>query len=186
MGSRGSSSGGMGGGGASSSRASFMSNERNMEDYAVAVGMFDRDFLATADGKAALQEFMEGEIEAGLTEQEMRQAIRDAGSSSDRDTRTTGSSGSYSVSEVPSRIQSFTTVGTGVSGDWESKTYVTKKGDAIKTVTKYADGTKTTYTDAKNYGTEYDKTRAQYESILSDMAKAEIRTGSEVTAIDDR
>ena len=92
----------------------------------------------------------------------------------------------YTVSEIPSRIQSFTTIGTGVSGDWESKTYVTRKGDAIKTVTTYSDGTKTTYTDSKNYGTEYDKTRDQYESILAGMAKSHIRAGVPVTAVNGK
>lgn len=64
----------------SSGGSSFMSNQQNMEDYAVATDMFDRDFLETAEGKEALREFMRDEIEAGLTESEMREAIQSTGS----------------------------------------------------------------------------------------------------------
>lgn len=189
------SSGGAGNTNAPSAGSSFMSNQRNMEDYAVAVGMFDRDFMRTEEGQQALREFMDGEREAGLTEQDMREAIRSTGSrsrgsnsggSSSGGQRSSGGGGLYKESDIPSRANSFTVAGTGVSGDYESKTYVTKKGDGIKTVTKYSDGTKMTHTDMKNYGDKYDRSRAEYESILARMAKAHIRTGSKVTAVDDK
>lgn len=80
--------GGRGGSsGMDSSGGSFMSNQQNMEDYAIATGALDigseeetRAFMRTPEGKAALQEFMEGERELGLTEQEMREAIQSTGS----------------------------------------------------------------------------------------------------------
>ena len=159
---------------------SFMSNQQNMEDYAVATGMFDREFLGTAEGKQALRDFMDGEREAGLTEREMRDAINATGSRS---------GGTYKVNDVPARIQSFTATGTaGVAGDYESKTYVTKKGDAIKETTKYSDGRRTTTTVMKN-DPKYpstNRTRAQFEEALSGIAKSQIRTGTKVTAVDDK
>lgn len=162
---------------------SFMSNQRNMADYAIATGALDmgseaetRRYIRTAEGKAALQEFMDGEREAGLTAREMRDAIKSAGS------------GTYQESDVPSRVQSFTTIGTGVSGDYESRTYVTRNGDAIKTTTKYSDGTRTTSTDMKNYPQypETNRSRAQFEKELAGMAKARIRTGSDVLTINGK
>lgn len=190
--------GGRGGGSGMTSSStsgggSFMSNQQNMEDYAVAVGMFDRDFMRTEEGRQALRDFMDDEIEAGLTEQDMRQAIKDTGSNRDRGgsssrgtNTTTGGGGTYSVSDVPSRIQSFSYSGSGASGDWESRRYITRNGDAIKEVTTFANGRKTTETIAKNYGDQYDRTRAQFESTLAGMAKSEIRTGGKVTAIDNK
>lgn len=92
--------GGRGGGSgmsSSTSGGSFMSNQRNMEDYAIATGALDvgseeetRAFLRTADGRAALNEFMEGEREAGLTESEMREAIQATGSNRSASTPTPG------------------------------------------------------------------------------------------------
>lgn len=158
---------------------SFMSDRQNMEDYAIATGMFDRDYMRTAEGQEALRDFMDGEREAGLTEREMRNVINSTNSRS---------GGTYNVNDVPTRIQSFTTTGTGISGDWESKMYVTEKGDAIKEVTKYSDGRRTTTTVMKNYP-QYpgaNRTRAQFEEALSDMAKAQIRTGTKVTAVDNK
>lgn len=176
------------------SGGSYMSNQRNMEDYAVAVGMFDRDYMKTAEGRQALKDFMDDEREAGLTEQDMRQAIRDTGSNRNRgtgsrNTDTTGGGGTYTVNDVPSRVQSYTTTGTaGVSGDYESRRYVTRKGDAIKEVTKYKDGGKRTETIMQNYPQypQFNRTRAQFESELAKMARADIRTGGKVTAIDDK
>lgn len=170
---------------------SFMSNQQNMEDYAVAVGMFDRDYMRTAEGREALREFMDNEREAGLTEEEMRQAIKDTGSDRDRGTgssrnRPTATGGVYQVSEIPSRIQSYTYSGSGAAGDWESKMYVTRKGDAIKEVTKFGDGRRMTETIMKNYGTQYDRSRAQFENDLAKMAKARIRAGSKVTSVDGK
>lgn len=194
--------GGRGGGSGMTSSStsgggSFMSNQQNMEDYAVAVGMFDRDFMRTEEGRQALREFMDDEREAGLTESDMRQAIRDTGSnrnrgtgsSRDRSTSPAGSGGAFKASEVPSRIQSFTSTGSGAAGDYESRMYVTRKGDAIKEVTKYKDGGKRTETIMQNYPQypQYNRTRAQFESELAKMAKSRIRAGSEVvTAIDDK
>lgn len=100
-----------------------------------------------------------------------------------------GASSTYfQQNEVPQRIKSFTQVGTGASGDYESKMYVTRKGDAIKVTTKYKDGTRTTWTEARNYpdSPQYNKTRAQWESTLAGIARAYIRTGSKVTTIDDK
>lgn len=77
----------------------FMTDQRNMEDYAVAVGMFDRDYLRTMEGRQALREFMDGEIEEGLTESQMRQAIRDVGTNS-------GSSSGASLGKSPSEAVS--------------------------------------------------------------------------------
>lgn len=189
FGGRGGGSGMSGGGGGASEAVgvggSFISNQKNMEDYAVAVGMFDRDFLRTADGQEALRDFMDGEREAGLTEQDMRQAIRSTGSNSSRSNSSRSTGGTYKVSDVPSRIQSFTSTGTGVSGNWESKTYVTSKGDAIKETTKYDNGRKTTSTVMRNYP-QNQRTREQFESELAKMAKAQIRTGGKVTAIDNK
>lgn len=82
--------GGRGGGSgmsSSTSGGSYMSDRQNMEDYAIATGALDigseeetRAFLKTAEGRAALDEFMNGEREAGLTEAEMREAIKSTGS----------------------------------------------------------------------------------------------------------
>lgn len=184
---------GMNSGALSAGGGSFMSNQRNMEDYAVAVGMFDRDFMRTEEGKQALKEFMEGEKEAGLTERDMKRAIKDTGSASGNtggNTRSgnTGGGKVYKVNEVPSRVQSYTTTGTGVSGNWESRRYITRKGDAIKETTKYESGRRTTTTVMENNPKypQYNRTRAQFESELAKMAKAEIRTGSKVTGIDDK
>ena len=169
-----------------------MSNRQNMEDYAVAVGMFDRDFMRTAEGKAALKEFMDNEREAGLTESDMRQAIRDTGSSrrtSNRSTATISSGATYQVNEIPSRVQSYTTTGSGANGDWESKRYVTRKGDAIKEVTTYKNGGRSTTTTVMQNNPrypEYNRTRAQFESELANMAKAEARTGGKVTSVDNK
>lgn len=175
---------------------SFMSNQQNMEDYAVAVGMFDRDFMRTAEGRAALREFMDDEREAGLTERDMRQAIRDTGSNRNRGTGSSGGGSTspagggatYQASEIPSRVQSYTTTGSGASGDWESRKYVTRNGDAIKEVTTYENGSKSTTTVMQNYSQypQYNRTRAQFESELAKMAKADARTGGRVTAVDGK
>lgn len=180
----------------SANGGSFMSNRQNMEDYAVAVGMFDRDFMRTAEGQEALRDFMDGEREAGLTESDMRQAIRDTGSNRNRGTGSSGGGssssagggGTYQQSEIPSRVQSYTTVGSGVSGDWESRRYVTRNGNAIKEVTTYKDGGRSTTTVMQNNPRypEYNRTRSQFESELAKMAKAEIRTGGKVTAVDNK
>lgn len=191
--------GGRGGGSGMSSSTSgggsFTPSQRDMEDYAVAVGMFDRDFMRTPEGKEALREFMDNEKEAGLTEQEMRQAIKDTGSRSSGRTgsnsRTTGGGGTYTANEIPSRVKSYTTTGTGANGDWESRRYVTRNGDAIKETTTYKDGSKSTTTIMQNYPQypqypQYNRTRAQFEGELANMAKSEARTGGKVTAIDNK
>lgn len=113
------------------------------------------------------------------------------GSGSRMSASTSGSRGggaAYQASEIPSRIQSYTTTGSGASGDWESRRYITRNGNAIKEVTTYKDGSRSTTTVMQNYPQypQYNRTRAQFETELAKMAKAEARTGSKVTAIDNK